>query len=75
MRRESTHDERDFQDEERLTPDQQIDRLMNLDGLRRDRVDKAAFAKAAVVDTSWVDPWALMRHHVRITTRDSASSC
>jgi hypothetical protein len=64
----------DFQGDDRRTPEQQIDRLMNLDGLRKDRIDKAAFVKAAIMERSWVDPWALMHHHDRIATRRSSAT-
>jgi hypothetical protein len=56
----------DFQDDGSRKPEQQIDRLMNLDGIHRDRLDKAAFVRSAIVERSWLDPWALIHHHDRI---------
>jgi len=55
-----------FQDDITRTPKQQIDRLMNLEGLDKSRVDKAAFIRAAIAAPSWLDPWALARHHDRL---------
>jgi hypothetical protein len=55
-----------FYDDGGRKPEQQIDRLINLDGINRDRLDKAAFVRSAIVERSWLDPWALIRHHDRI---------
>jgi hypothetical protein len=55
-----------FRRDARRTPEQQMDRLMNMEGLRKSRIDKAALIKAAIVESSWIDPWALVRHHDRL---------
>jgi len=59
----------DFQDDDRRLPKQQIDRLMSLEGLRTEGVDKPAFVKSAIIEPTWVDPSALIRHHDRIAGR------
>lgn len=59
----------EFQDDARRTPEQQMHRLMSLDGVRKERIDMPAFIKAAITERSWVDPWALIRHHDRIAAR------
>ena len=56
----------DFQDDDQRTAERHTDRLMNLNGLRKERINKPAFVKAAISEPSWVDSWALIRHHDRI---------
>jgi hypothetical protein len=56
----------EFQDDGERTAEHQIDRLMALEGLRKERIDKAKFIQAAIADASSLDPWALIRHHDRL---------
>ncbi len=39
---------------------------MNLPGVRKDQVDLSTFAKRAVAEPSWLDPWSLIRHYDRV---------
>ncbi len=55
-----------FHDDLGRTPEQQMGTLMNLEGLNKSRVDRAAFIRAAIAEPSWLDPWALARHHDRL---------
>ena len=59
----------DFQDHDQRTREQQAERLMKLNGVRKERINESAFLKAAISEPSWVDPWALIRHHDRIASR------
>jgi hypothetical protein len=55
-----------FQNDDSRTSRQQIDVIMSIDGFDKSRVDRAAFIKAAIRKPSWLDPWALIRHHDRL---------
>jgi hypothetical protein len=56
-----------FQDDNGRTAQQQIDAIMNIEGLDKSRIDKVAFIRAAIVEPSGLDPGALVRHHDRLT--------
>lgn len=56
----------DFQDHPERTHEQQIARLMKIDGVHNQNVRKAEFIKAAIVQPSWLEPWALIEHYDRI---------
>lgn len=58
-----------FQDDATRTAERQIETILSIEGVDNRRVDKAAFVRAAITEPSWLDPWALVRHHDRISAR------
>jgi len=49
--------------------DQQLERLMTIEGIQKERVNMPALIESAIKERSWLDPWALIRHYDRLSAK------
>jgi hypothetical protein len=56
----------DFEDRPERTAKDQLDRIMEIEGLRKERIRKAQFIKQAIVSESYLEPFFLLQEFDRV---------